>query len=453
MADAGPPTGSEVWAEEFDSMGGDVPSPTGIALDKQGNAYVIGYLSGNNITFSAADGGSLTGDCAYYLASFDKTGAYRWGTTFEAIGDSCTAPDDSSVAVDSNGNVFFAGQVTQASVQVGPTTYPTPGGGILLVSFTSAGVLRWVNAMGSGYPTAMAVDHNDNLFLTGVGGNGLGTSTLSAAGMFFAKIDPTTGMADWAVGYGDVATHTPGTQVPAGMAIDSANDVLITGGFSNSIQLDTVSLVATGTNDIFLAKFYTGAMFVPTIVWGKSFGSMNAADYGDAVAVDSSDAVLFVGWLGGTTNLGNGAMPVAPLTDFYDGFVAKYDTSGTFDWALTFGGTLGVSSPSQVISNKNNDIIIAGAGAGTFNFGGGAPLMAPGMAPNVFLTKFDTTGKYDWAKLFGDTNGQQFPVVATNPTTQEIVVAFANQGTVDLGANQLTVSPGGLGLVIARFNP
>ncbi len=271
--------------------------------------------------------------------------------------------------------------------------------------------------------------------------------------MFFAKLSAATGTADWAVGCGDVMGQTPGSQVPYGMAIDSANDVVITGGFSHSIQLGTMSLLATGTNDIFLAKFYTGTTWEPTIVWGQHFGGANATDYGSGVAVDSSDAVLLVGSLNGTTNLGDGGMPVAPLSFAFDGFVAKYDSAGTYGWAKTFGGTLGLSGSPQVTSNKNNDVILAGAGAGTFDFGNGVPLMPVGSAPNVFLTKLDTTGKYDWAKLFGDTNGQQFPVVATDPTTQEIVIAFANQGSVNLGQNQLSVASGAVDLVVARFTP
>jgi hypothetical protein len=271
--------------------------------------------------------------------------------------------------------------------------------------------------------------------------------------MFLVRFDAATGTPRWVSGYGDVSGQPAGIQHPTGLAIDSSDDVLITGTFYPSIQLDSNNLITKGLSDIFLAKFYTsGSGYQATVVWANRYGGVQS-DYGGTVAVDPSGSISLTGTTAGPVDLGNGSMVVAPLPGAVDGFVAKYDSVGTFSWAKTFGGTLGVIS-QQASSDTNGNVVVAGAGAGTFDFGGGSVLMPAGSNPNVYLAKFGTKGTYEWAKLFGDTNGQQYPVVAMDPTTQEIVVAFANGGTVNLGKGPLTATPAGnISLVVARLKP
>lgn len=458
----GMPGGGEVWGKGFQTIGADLPSPTGIAVDKQGNAYVIGYYGGT-ITFAQGPGGSLTSAggsaCSYFLASFDKAGTYRWGTSFDAIGNQCQVSDFSSVAVDAQGNVYFAGDLSIDSVQVGPTNYPNPSGGtndaLLLASYTSTGTLRWSRVDANAYPTGLGADSKGNLLVTGVGAPAIGAMPPGVGTMFLAKFEAATGTGYWSSVYGDAAGQPKGTQSPNGLVIDAADDVLITGSFLPSIKLDTTSFVTLGGSDIFLAKFYTGEMWNATVVWANRYGGAKN-DSGYSVAVDPSGAISLVGTIAGPADLGGGNMVVNPLSYTADGFVARYEGVGTFSWAKTFGGTLGVTS-QQVASDVNGNVIVAGAGAGSFDFGGGGVLTPAGPNPNVYLAKFDTKGKYHWAKLFGDTNGQQYPVVATDPTTHEVVLAFANQGKVNLGKDTITAMPLGnahmSNLVVARFNP
>jgi hypothetical protein len=54
-----------------------------------------------------------------------------------------------------------------------------------------------------------------------------------------------------------------------------------------------------------------------------------------------------------------------------------------------------------------------------------------------------------WAKLYGDANGQQNVVAATDPTTGEILFAFQNNGTVSFSKGPVTTN----GLVVARLHP
>jgi hypothetical protein len=446
-----------LWGEEFAPIGGDLPNPNGIAVDKQGNTYVIGYLPGT-LTFGQADGGTVTATCGYYLASFDKTGAYRWATAIDSInpGTQCITEDPDALAVDAQGNVYFAGEMSVPSVTLGGTKYMNPGGmAVLLVSYTSTGALRWAQVYPGGYPTAMGVDSKGALIVVGAGTPAFPGPVVTGT-MFLGKLDSATGHAMWGTnywggtGYGDTSSQP----TPTGLAITSSDDVLVTGTFVGTFKLDMMtSIVSAGQSDIFLAKIYTGGTFGPSVVWANRYGGAKS-DYGDGVAVDPSDAILLVGKIGGPADLGSGStVVVTPASFALDGFVAKYDAMGTYQWAKTFGGTAGVTSQSQVTSNANSEVIITGAGAGSFNFGGGMTLLPAGNNPNVFLAELDAKGSYGWAKLFGDMSGQQYPVVATDPSNQQIVLAFANQGTVNLGKNMLTAAAQSVDLVLARFTP
>jgi Probable Zinc-ribbon domain len=462
MNTGGGPVGSEVWGEGFqDSTWNYMPSPTGIAVDNNGNTVVTGSYLGK-IAFSQTPGDTLSAKsiCSLFLASFDETGVYNWGTSFDVVGSNDSECPSASVAVDAQGDVYFATTLGAASVQVGSSTYDNPSQihSVLMASFASSGSVRWVkvfgSTMGDARAAAIAVDSQDDVAVTGSYTGMLTFAPLAplAAGngnpMFLAEVDTMNGDGEWSASFGDVPGQPPGSQGPSGLAIDANNAVVVTGAFGPSMQLGTYSLLSVGGTDIFLAKYAFGS-----VQWANSYGGPKD-DVGAAVAIDPGGDVLLFGQLGATGNLGGGNIPVQATGMVPDGFVAKYNGADKYQWAKVFGGTPGVLfSQASVASDVNSNVVLAGATYGPVGFGG-SPVTPVGGMTNVFFAKLGAGGSQDWLKIFGDASGQGSPVVATDPRNQEIIVAFGNNGTVNLGSTTVVSTPSeNVSLVVARFSP
>ena len=226
---------------------------------------------------------------------------------------------------------------------------------------------------------------------------------------------------------------------------------MVTGFFNTSIQLATTPLYSVGGADIFLAEFNSGG---GTAKWSAGYGAPRTTPARLWRWTPAKRSSWSVGW-GAPASLG-GATAMVPATgSAEDGFIAKYDgtATNTLQWAKTFGGTVGVT-PNQcgVAADADGNVVLAGASLGPVNLGG-STLTPAGANPNVYLGKLDATGGHDWSKMFGDANGQVSPVVTTDPTTRDVVLAFGNNGTVDLGTTMVVFKPSESSLVVARLHP
>ena len=68
-------------------------------------------------------------------------------------------------------------------------------------------------------------------------------------------------------------------------------------------------------------------------VWSKRFGS-TTSDVAYGVTIDRSDNVVLTGYFSGSVDFGGGPSTASS----YDIFVAKYSSTGVYQWARRFGG-------------------------------------------------------------------------------------------------------------------
>lgn len=128
-----------------------------------------------------------------------------------------------------------------------------------------------------------------NFFLGGYqGGTLTGTGvTLAASGnmdTFLVKYS-SAGTAQWVRG----ATNTDFDKA-TGVAIDSSNNIIITGYFSSTVTFSGQSLVSSGGNDIFLVEYDTSGAIVNT----KRGGGVDD-DEAYSIAIDSLDNIIIGG--------------------------------------------------------------------------------------------------------------------------------------------------------------
>ena len=193
----------------------------------------------------------------------------------------------------------------------------------------------WAKKFGgpdSDFGSSVAVDSAGNVHITGSFSGtvdfdpGAGNTDLQSAGdgdVFVSKLNA-TGNLVWAKSFGGLS-YDSGSSV----AVDSAGNVHITGGFSGTVDFDpgagTADLQSAGGADVFVSKLNESG----NLVWAKSFGGSEDV-FGSSVAVDSAGNVHITGSFRGTVDFdpGAGTAELQSSGDF-DVFVLKLDALGS----------------------------------------------------------------------------------------------------------------------------
>jgi gliding motility-associated-like protein len=149
------------------------------------------------------------------------------------------------------------------------------------------------------------------------------------------------------------------------------------------------------------------------INWALSAGSFNP-DQGNTVARDAAGNVYVAGKFGGSTVDFDPSPATATLTNAgsTDGYVAKYNAAGQYQWAFRIGGNNLDEVHGIAVDQATGDFYITGyfrgaaidfdPGAGTANLTSNGDAGAdPGYGGDIFLAKYTSNGAYLWAFNIG----------------------------------------------------
>ncbi len=239
------------------------------------------YLVGNTQSYTA--GGS-----DIVLVKYDSDGVQQWNRTWGGTEDD----EGLGITVDTANNVYITG-------------YTESFGNVVLVKYDSFGVLQWINTeseIGS-LGTSLALDSLGNIYLVGDTYFGAGLKDIllekyDSAGIL--QWNKTWGGSNWDYGLG--------------VAVDSSDNMYVSGRTRS---------FGAGDSDMVLLKYdSTGVQ-----QWYRTWGGIST-DYGNRIAVDSSDNIYFAG-----TTVGFG-------TGLFDMTLVKYNSLGEEQWYYTWGGSL-----------------------------------------------------------------------------------------------------------------
>jgi hypothetical protein len=195
--------------------------------------------------------------------------------------------------------------------------------------------------------------------------------------------------------------------------------------------------------------------------WAASMGGASD-NFCYSVAVDTvgTDDVYTTGWFSGTVDFDPG-VGVYNLTSAgsLDIYISKLDHEGQLVWARTIGGDLFDQSWSMAIDpSGSGDIYLTGTFQGTVDFdpGNGIFNMTSAGGADIFITKLDRAGNFEWVRTFGGIYDDVGRSIAIDPAGNgEIVVTGSFQGTVDfdpaIGTFNIT-SNGNEDIFISKFD-
>jgi len=385
-----------------------------IAYDLNGNVFATGYFQG--ITSFSTGGTTITslGNKDIFLASFDSDGQLLWA---RAIGG--TMEDEGTgIAVDLEGNIYLTG-FFRNSVNFGTIDNPTiltvsgifSASNAFMAKYSSTGELIWVHQFGSDNNSQgqdIEIGFDGNIYLCGSysgmvnfntsGGENLLISVNNGADIFMAKFSP-NGDLIWARSMGGTATD-----IPRAIAVDTQNNVFITGRFDGTADFDpslsSTSFTAVMT-DMFVAKYNPNGQ----LIWAHGIGS-SSFEEGRDIAVDIEGNAFVIGNFWGTVDFDSGTPEVLVTSNSEsDAFLAKYSPDGECLWAFNVGGNASDEGRGVTVDPAGN-AYITGAFAQTVDFDPSPNvnnLVSNGFF-DVYVAKYNSLGNYQWGFVVGGTS-------------------------------------------------
>lgn len=345
-----------------------------------------------------------------------------------------------AIDTDAAGNVFVAGNFADTIILGGPVLTSVGDLDIFLAKFDANGNHLWSQSFGGldiDFANDIVTDSLGNIIMVGFTRNPVdfGGGALPIADGnegFVAKFD-TNGTHIWSRAF--VGTNS---QDVRGVAVDAANNVLLTGSFQSTVDFGGGAFASAGSSDIFLVKLDPAGNHI----WSRAFGS-TAPDQGEAVAADSTGAVLLTGTFQGTLNFG------VPLTSMgaTDVFAAKFTQAGVDVWARSFGDT-GGDAAIDIGTDAANAAILTGSFLGTVDFGLG-PVASNG-GTDAFAVKIGATGTTAWAVALGSA-GFEIPVALEVASDGSVEITGEFDGPVDFGGGVIA-NAGDLDIFLVRLD-
>ncbi|HOZ87902.1 MAG TPA: hypothetical protein PL029_09095, partial [Bacteroidia bacterium] len=380
------PAQSFQWAR---NMGGsDLDYGNGIVTDATGNVYTVGsfYDTGD---FDPGPGSySLTsvspGLLDIYISKLDAAGNFVWAKSIGGVMNEW----GNAISLDPSGDIYITGTFQDVvDFDPGPGTFTLAApssnvffGNIFVLKLNAAGNFMWARSLdyfGASNSIAIKTDALGNCYTTGYFSvpvdfdPGPGTYSLSPQSndAFVLKLNP-AGNFIWARSFGGPNANITN---PRALGVDSEGAAYTTGVFTGTVDFNpgglTYSLASIGNFNAFLSKLDSSGNFV----WAKNFGDLpntagNTNTYGNALGIDAGKNVYLTGIYTGPTDFDPGtATYTLPYVFGYDQYISKFDSTGIFMWARNISGT-GDDNPLAMAVDPTGNSYMTGYFAGTSDF-------------------------------------------------------------------------------------
>ena len=395
------------WANNIGGTEADVTND--VVVDASGNIISVGKFKGTVDLDPGAGTNTVSSssntDTDGFIYKINSNGAYQWGFSIGNgdLGAGSSGADlINSVDVDASGNIYITGTFTG------------------IVDFDPSGSATNLTSTCSFCTTGFEV---------------------YTADAFWAKYD-SDGNFIAAFSWGN-----DGYDQGLAIKVTSVGDTYIAGHYEKSVDFDpsgsTQTSTSNGGHDIFLARYNSSNQLAHLLTFGSTSTSI-FTDYVTGLDVDGTGNYYLSGYYTGNMNINpNGTAENISASTNSDGFIAKYNSSGTMQWG--FG--IGAGNPDKVNDcaiDASGNVYLTGDFTGSVDFDPGTSTAAltslnTGNA-DIFVAKYSTTGAYDWAFRIGSAlTNETGHSIAVND--EAIFVAGKFDGTANFdaaGSQELT---------------
>lgn len=384
-----------VYSTYLGGSGGD--SPTGIAVDTSGNAYVSGQT--NSLNFPGAPG---NGKFQNFVVKVNATGtAVLYSTYVSGSGTELAT----GIAVDSTGSAYVTGYTNSTDFPTLNPLQPTNAGGYdaFVARLDATGNLAYATYLGGAKDdkaNAIALDSSGSIYLAGQTNstNFPGVTSSSAqpslvgnfSNAFVAKLNATGSSVSYSTYLGG-----SGGDYAKGIAVDSSENAYVVGttaSFNFPVTLNPLqSTFGGGSNDAFVSMLNPAGT---ALVYSTYLGG-NDNDFGNAIAVDSAGNAYVTGYTASTNFPGVAAGSIQPSNlGIYNGFVATLNATGAALVYSTYLGGNSFDTGNAIAVDASGNAYVAGTTRSTNFVGVTSASLQPtnGGAADAFIAELNAGG-------------------------------------------------------------
>jgi hypothetical protein len=291
----------------------------------------------------AADGGYAVAGVTWsfgsgmsdmYLLKFTSTGSLSWSKTLGGAGEDVAF----DITKTEDGNYILAGY---------STSFGSGDEDIFLAKFLANGNLSWSRTFGgTGNERAKAIITVPDGYIMAGSTDSYGQGNSDC---YVVKYN-TAGTYQW-------------SQAIGGPGLDEAFDI-IQDTDGNLVLTGTTDSYGAGINDMYLVKLNSNG----GLLWTKTFGNSNQGWGNKLIQASDGNYIVAGGYV--------------PVSKPWNGFIAKYDVSGTLLWEKNYGEPGGPEYINGLIQNNAGEYVMCGS---TNSFGG---------AFDFYITKFTSRGGF-----------------------------------------------------------
>ncbi len=374
------------WAQRI--WGDSQEESSDMAIDSEGNIYLIGSFTSTQINFNNNISLNSYGNFDSFIAKYNPDGICQWaerigGTDYDGI---------TCIDVDSYGNIFVGGYFNSPTLNFNNS---------LTLNFT--GQIFYFNTYLAKY-------------------------NVDGSCLWVKKIESTT-------------TYNYIQDI----SVDVNGNIIITGGMNNNESTNfgnDISLTSNNYRTGYLA-FYLG--YDGTCYWAQGiYGNSNVEPF--ALSVDNNNNIFIVGntfW--GQLTFNNGVQ-----IDNTFGFLAKYNIAGSCQWAQSVTGLQ--CPPKGIATDRTGNIYVSGSHPGTVIFNNDISINYTVWGEHGYIAKYNGSGLCQWAEnIINGGTGPNSQATASNKSNLAIsnsneILAFAykissndttffNNGKYSIGSN------------------
>ena len=226
-----------------------------------------------------------------------------------------------------------------------------------------------------------------------------------------------------------------------GIGVDNAGNCYVTGTFTGTATFDTVSLTSSGGGDVFVAKYNSEGV----LQWIRQAGGPGN-DEGHAIAVDAVGGVYVTGFFTETALFGPFSIKSAGGAL---AFVAKFNNEGDVVWVMKVGGP-GQAMTNAIAVDRLGNSFVTGYFYDRFEVG---PYFITdgGGGPDVFVAKLDPQGRIEWGKSAGGTGLEMGRAIGVDSAGNCYVTGFFNDAPAVFSGLTLTNS-GSFDVFLAKYD-
>ena len=362
--------GERLWIAQYDSSLFSLceSSPKAMAVDRQGNVYVTGYL----MDFENEP------DCI--TIKYDSNGNLMWQSRYNGPANSSDV--SSAIAVDDAGNVYITGYSYDLVTHYDYITIKyNPDGDQVWIARYNGPVNR------ADLACAVKLDKSGNVYVTGMS---------NGAGWDYATIKyKSNGEQQWVARYNSGPGDWPDSKDYATcLAVDDSGNVYVS-GWSKHSSLKTSSDYAT-------VKYNSSG----EEQWIARYnGAGNDDDVPVAIAIDSYGDI----YVTGTTIECNGPYRSSDITTI------KYDQIGNQKWIVHYNGPGNVDDKATDLKiDHSGNVIVTGSSVGSTSVN----------TWNFVTISYRLNGKENWAARYnGIENADDEAVALDVDKTGDIFIA------------------------------